>query len=201
MSRRIYISADYDESDGDREVVNELNKWGQDDKHKVDFVDMASVASGSVSEDDDCRICDLKREFNKQINTSSAVIFVVGNKTANRTAGCSCERNSKSFSECSCTPYKSNRSKPCKIFWTSTPDKDDDCGYINSWSYLRHEFEQAKKKDKDIIILYNSTRYESSWLPSYMKDYENCAFPFWKYNDRNEKVGDYSSIKQVLGYE
>lgn len=30
MSKRVYISADYADGDGDREVVNELNRWGQD---------------------------------------------------------------------------------------------------------------------------------------------------------------------------
>lgn len=43
MAKRVYISADYDENSGDRNVVDELNKWGQDDFHKVDFVDMAKV--------------------------------------------------------------------------------------------------------------------------------------------------------------
>ena len=53
MSKQVYISADYDLSNGDRDVVNELNKWGSDDLHKVDFIDMSKVASGSVSNDDD----------------------------------------------------------------------------------------------------------------------------------------------------
>lgn len=87
MSKQVYISADYSMYDGDRDVVEELNKWGSDNLHKVDFIDMSKVASGSVSKDPDCRICDLKREFNRQINASSAVIFVVGDKTALRTAG------------------------------------------------------------------------------------------------------------------
>ena len=77
MSKQVYISADYAEYDGDRDVVEELNKWGSDNLHKVDFIDMSKVASGSVSKDPDCRICDLKQEFNRQINASSAVIFVV----------------------------------------------------------------------------------------------------------------------------
>lgn len=41
MTKRVYISADYDPNDGDQEVVEELNKWGDDNKHKVNFVDMA----------------------------------------------------------------------------------------------------------------------------------------------------------------
>ena len=92
MSKQVYISADYDKFSGDKDVVNELNKWGQDNLHKVDFIDMSEVRSGSVSDEDDCRICDLKAEFNRLINSSSAVIFIVGDKTRIRTAGEECER-------------------------------------------------------------------------------------------------------------
>ena len=105
MSKQVYISADYAEYDGDRDVVEELNKWGSDNFHKVDFIDMSKVASGSVSKDPDCRICDLKQEFNRQINASSAVIFVVGDKTALRTAGSACRRSGNDQSSCNCTPY------------------------------------------------------------------------------------------------
>ena len=77
MSKRVYISADYAEDSGDRDVVDILNQWGSDNRHKVDFIDMSKVASGSVSNDPDCRPCDLKREFNQQINASSAVILLL----------------------------------------------------------------------------------------------------------------------------
>ena len=107
MSKRVYISADYSENDGDRDVVNELHAWGRDNKHKVKYVDTAQVVSGSVSNDEDCRPCDLKKEFNAQINVSSAVIFIVGDKTASRTAGSSCKRMSEGKG-CDCTPYKQN---------------------------------------------------------------------------------------------
>lgn len=202
MSKQVYISADYDLSNGDRDVVNELNKWGSDNLHKVDFIDMSKVASGSVSNDDDCRICDLKVEFNRQINASSAVIFVVGDMTSARTAGNGCERASKDQSQCTCTPYKQNAKgiKPCKVVSTSTSSEDEDYGEINNCSYLRHEFEQAKKKKKAIIIVYNSTRKETSWLPAYMEGYEDYAKPFWRYNDDGRKVGDYTYIKEVLGF-
>jgi len=202
MSKRVYISADYSVDSGDRDVVDTLNKWGTDDLHKVDFVDMAKVVSGSVSDDPDCRSCDLKEEFNKQINASSAAIIVVGDKTASRVAGSGCSRATNDQTNCSCTPYKQNvhGSKPCKVTQTSSPGEDDDVGSINAYSYLRHEFEQAKKKKKTIIVIYNSLRKESNWLPSYMEDYESDAQPFWTKNERGEKVGDYAYIKQVLGY-
>lgn len=200
--KHVYISADYDWYDGDQEVVDVLNGWGKDNKHAVEFVDMSKVASGTVANDPDCRICDLKAEFNAQINASSAVIFVVGNKTASRTAGSACERCKKNQEDCQCTPYKANANgkKPCKVSSTCTPGPNDDVGSINSYSYLRHEFEQAKKKNKDIIIVYNSSRNENTWFPSYMNGYEERAFPFWVYNDSGKRVGNYQRIKDVLGF-
>ena len=202
MSKRVYISADYSEIDGDRDVVEELNKWGNDNLHKVDFIDMSKVSSGSVANGNDCRICDLKAEFNRQINASSAAIFVVGNMTKYRIAGSACERASKEQRLCCCTPYKQNTNglKECKAYITSVPGTSDDFGEINNCSYLRHEFEQAKKKEKTIIIVYNSTRKEEHWLPSYMDGYESLARPFWKFDVNGKKVGDYSYIKEVLGF-
>lgn len=202
MSKQVYISADYDWYSGDRNVVDELNKWGQDNYHKVDFIDMSKVSSGSVANSNDCRICDLKAEFNRQINASSAVIFVVGDMTRLRTAGNACERVNKEQWQCTCTPYKQNANgiKACKVSSTFTPGEKGDCGSINKYSYLRHEFEQAKKKKKTIIIVYNSTRKEVNWLPTYMSGYEDYARPFWKYDAYGRKVGDYDNIKEVLGY-
>ena len=107
MSKRVYISADYAVENGDRDVVEELHKWGKDNLHKVDYVDTAEVVSGSVSNDPDCRPCDLKKEFNKQINVSSAVIFIIGDKTASRSAGSVCRRHNGEAG-CECTPYKQN---------------------------------------------------------------------------------------------
>ena len=49
MRKQVYISADYDRLNGDQDVVNELNKWGNDSLHKVDFIDMSKVSSGSVA--------------------------------------------------------------------------------------------------------------------------------------------------------
>ena len=203
MSKQVYISADYAELNGDRDVVEVLNTWASDKKHKVDFVDMAEVVSGSVSKDPDCRICDLIQEFNRQINASSAVIFVVGDMTAYRQAGSSCPRNSKSQYDSQCTPYKQNSSgaKACKVAFTSTPGENDDYGCINTCSYLRHEFEQAKKKKKQMIIVYNSLRKEESWLPTYMSGYESLAVPFWIKDAQGNKVGNYEYIKKELGYE
>lgn len=202
MSKRVYISADYSNNDGDREVVEELHKWGKDDYHAVDYCDTAQVVSGSVSNDADCRPCDLKAEFNRQINASSAVIFIIGDKTAGRTAGSICRRNADG-EYCACTPYKQNAngSTTCKIYGkTVTPGANEDVGKINTYSYIEHEFKQAVKRGKTIIIVYNSLYKQSSWLPSYMSGYENDAHPFWKHDASGRVVGDYTYIKSALGY-
>lgn len=203
MNKRVYISADYDADSGDRNVVTELYRWSEDERYQIEFTDMAKVVSGSVSENPDCRKCDLKAEFNRQINLSSAVIFVVGDKTAIRTAGAGCERNYMDWYQCNCTPYKQNvnGSKCCKHTIISPTDPYGDVGNINSFSYLRHEFEQAKKRGKKIIIVYNSLYKQESWLPYYMYEYKHLAEPFWIYNDSLKKVGNYQFIRQQLGYE
>lgn len=203
MSKRVYISADYSAADGDRNVVDELHKWGSDNLHKVDYCDTAQVISGSVANNPDCRACDLKSEFNRQINASSAVIFIIGNKTASRSAGSACRRINEDAG-CPCTPYKQNAngSTVCKIWGTTfTPKSDEDLGKINAYSYLKHEFKQAERKGKKIIIVYNSMNKQPGWLPDYMAAYADDAHPFWKYNANGERVGDYTYIKLELGYE
>lgn len=201
MSKRVYISADYSIQNGDREAVDELHRWGKDNLHKVDYVDTAEVVSGSVSADSDCRPCDLKKEFNSQINASSAVIFIIGDETASRTAGSVCKRQANGVG-CDCTPYKQNSqgTKTCKWVSTSTPGANDDLGNINTFSYLEHEFRQAKRKGKTIIVVYNSLNKQPSWLPDYMSDYESEACAFWIRNALGNKVGNYAYIKKALGY-
>lgn len=202
MSKRVYISADYSEVNGDRDVVEELHKWGKDNLNKVDYVDTAEVVSGSVSRNPDCRPCDLKLEFNRQINVSSAVIFVIGDKTALRTAGSVCKRYNGEAG-CDCTPYKQNSKGVCTCKWdvVFTPKPEDDLGNINTYSYLKHEFLQARRKRKTIIVVYNSFYKQPSWLPDYMKDFEEEAYAFWTKNVLGNRVGNYSSMKKALGYE
>lgn len=197
--KRVYISADYSENYGDRDVVEELNRFAKDHRYLLEFIDMAQVASGSVTKNNpDCRPCDLKQEFNRQINSSSVVIFVVGDKTASRIAGSGCNRNGSDGGNCSCTPYKQNAngSKTCKV--TSTISAGDDVGSINSYAYLQHEFRQAVKRGKQIIILYNSKIKKESWLPTYMQEYANQAQPFWVEDYRGNLHGNYDYLKREL---
>jgi hypothetical protein len=203
MSKRIYISSDYDEGNGDRAVVDEFYKWNVDNRYSLEFADLAKVASGSVSNNPDCRICDLKREFNKQINAVSAVVFIIGDRTKYRLAGSACCRHGKySNFGCICTPYKHNvyGSKPCKVWSEPTPWMTDNFSEINDFSYLRHEFEQARKKGKKIIVVYNSLYRQPNWLPRYLEGYADIVAPFWVKDIYGNKKGNYDYIKRQLGY-
>ena len=201
-SKLIYISADYDENNGDHIVVEQLKEWVKSNKYSIDFCDAAEVSGNSIStKSNDCRICDLKAEFNAQINHSSIVIFIIGDHTKDRVAGQQCNRNI-SNSKYECTPYKQNSNglKECKYSNTPIIKSDVDVGYINQLSYLQHEFEQARRKNKKIVILYNSSRKESNWLPDYMKDYEENAIAFWIYNETGNKIGNYQAVKDALDF-
>ena len=203
MSKRVYISADYSISNGDRDIVDVLHSWGNDNLHKVDYIDTAQVISGSVTSNPDCRACDLKAEFNAQINASSAVIFIIGDKTSLRTAGSSCRRIHEGR-YCSCTPYKQNAngSSICKISEPVFIAKiNDNLGVINTFSYLEHEFRQAEKKNKKITIVYNSLYNQYSWLPSYMRNYADIAVPFWINTPSSSRIGNYYFLKKALGYD
>ena len=155
MRKQVYISADYSENSGDRDVIEKLHQWGSDSVHKVNFIDMSQVAKGSVSDDPDCRPCDLKKEFNAQINASSVVIFIVGDKTSSRTAGSSCDRNSKGMF-CSCTPYKQNANGTSKCKIIITPNDDDNVNYVNALVYAKNrgiDISETKSEQKRKLLI------------------------------------------------
>lgn len=193
LKRRIYISADYDPISGDRQIIEKLYAWRDSGRHNIWFTDTAGVASGSVSQSPDCRICELKLEFNKQINSSSLVLFIVGDRTAARCAGKAC-RNPDGL----CTPYKGNTNgrQLCKYPYAQT-DRSGNVGAINQYSYLEHEWRQAVQREKNIAIIFNSSRLENKWLPKYMTECTYMSLPFWKY-EFNEKKPNYENIKNLI---
>lgn len=66
MSKRVYI--EYPPDGGYQEVIDVLHTCGIDNKHETALIDTAWVVSGAVLEDEDCWICNLKEELNRQIN-------------------------------------------------------------------------------------------------------------------------------------
>ena len=70
---------------------------------------------------------------------------------------------------------------------------------INAFSYLKHEFLQAEKREKNIIVVYNSLYKQPSWLPIYMSEYADLAQPFWVKASWG-RIGNYDFIRKALGY-
>lgn len=196
IKRLIYISADYSPSDGDRNVIDILEYWNRSSRHSIEFTDTARVISGSVTSNQDCRFCELKAEFNKQINVSSIILFIIGDKTKNRTAGSTCG-GPGSF----CTPYKQNRNGISFCKFPSTSPTTVDVGNVNNYSFIEHEYRQAIYKNKQIYIFYNSLNNMFSWLPRYMNNSCLSAYPFWINNANMEKCGNYQLFKSLLDYD
>ena len=53
MSKQVYISADYDPSNGDQAVI-ELIEWSRTSSTRSIFIDMSNPSSGSVTKSNDC---------------------------------------------------------------------------------------------------------------------------------------------------
>ena len=202
ITKHIYISADYDQIDGDLDVVKAIKSWGIDNLHSTNFIDMSDPRANNVIRDiPDCRICDIKSEFNRQISASSFVLFIVGRKTKDRQAGSHCNRCIQPQCICRCTPYQKNflGAIPCKVP-SITESCDGHVGCINSYSYLEHEFLEtiSVKRNNQIAIFYNSFYHQESWLPCYMKDYKGIAEPFWVRSPTGNKIGCYTRLKELL---
>ena len=116
MSKRVFVSADwkepFDSHSWDKEVVDRIRKWKYDSRYGVDLICTDDVHK-SVTENSDCRRCDIKEECGRYIKSSSVVIFVVGDNTASKKAG-ACD-------SISCSPVYSGQQKSyCKYFYNKS---------------------------------------------------------------------------------
>lgn len=191
MSKRVYVSADWKESNDshscDKTVVDRIRKWKNDNRYGVDIICTDDVHN-SVTNNPDCRRCDIKDECGRNIKLSDVVIFVVGDNTESKKAGL-CDGRL-------CSPAYSNLNKKyCKYFLK-------DCA-SNSMSYLQYEITSAVKSGKCIVIVYNSVYKQEKWIPGWyntlLKNYnvdELCRIAFWK--DSNHTQDCYHDIKTFL---
>lgn len=197
MSKRVFVSADWKEPfvshSWDKEVVDRIRKWKNDSRYGIDIICTDDVHK-SVTDNLDCRRCDIKEECGKFINLSSIVIFVVGDNTASKTAG--------ACNGISCSPAYSGQNKVCcKYFFPDNFDKLFSKGW--SMSYLQYEITTAVLAKKSIVLVYNSVYKQESWIPSWYKNLlktysvkELCRMAFWK--DKKHTKDCYQDIKLYL---
>lgn len=197
MSKRVFVSADwkepFDSHSWDKEVVDRIRKWKNDNRYGVDIICTDDVHK-SVTENSDCRRCDIKEECRRYINSSSVVVFVVGDNTASKKAG-ACD-------SISCSPAYSGQQKSyCKYFLNEN--------FANPFpgsremSYLQYEITTAVLTGKSIVLVYNSVYRQESWIPSWYKSLlrthnvnELCRVAFWK--DSAHTQDCYQDIKIYL---
>lgn len=194
MSKRVFVSADwrepFDSHSWDKEVVDRIRKWKSDPRYGIDIICTDDVHD-SVTNNPDCRRCDIKVECGDCIKKSSVVVFVVGDKTASKNAG-PCD----GFS---CAPaYSGSQKKYCNKAYI--PDS------ISNWknmSYLEFEITTAVKNRKQILIVFNSVYRQEQWIPSWYKALrqynqvnELARIPFWR--DASHIQDCYQDIRRYL---
>jgi len=198
MAKRVFVSADWKDADDhrscDREVVDVIRKWTEDGRYAVSF-DCTDDVHNSVTEDPDCRRCEIKGECGRRINCSSVVIVVIGDNTATKNSG-ECE-------SLSCSPAYSRQSKKeCKYRRNPSPaENKNENGVVdgNKMSYLEFEITKAALAKKSVILVFNSMRIETNWVPTWyntLKVNELCRVPFWK--DAGHTKDCYQDIKEYL---
>lgn len=197
MIKRVFVSADwkepFDSHSWDKEVVDRIRKWEHDERYSLDICCTDDVHK-SVTDNIDCRRCEIKEECRRYINSSSVVVFVVGDNTASKKAG-SCD-------SIACSPAYSGQQKACCKYLINNK-------YANAFqggrqmSYLQYEITTAVLAKKSIVLVYNSANKQESWIPSWytslLKKYdvnELCRVAFWK--DTEHKKDCYQDIKSYL---
>ncbi|WP_302625966.1 hypothetical protein [uncultured Eubacterium sp.] len=197
MSKRVFVSADwkepFDSHSWDKEVVDRIRKWKYDSRYGVDLICTDDVHK-SVTENSDCRRCDIKEECGRYIKSSSVVIFVVGDNTASKKAG-ACD-------SISCSPAYSGQQKSyCKYFYNKSFANPFSGG--REMSYLQYEITTAVLAGKSIVLVYNSVYRQESWIPGWYKSLlrncnvkELCRVAFWKDNSHTQDC--YQDIKSYL---
>ncbi|MDE7422175.1 MAG: hypothetical protein K2N51_00515 [Lachnospiraceae bacterium] len=167
-------------------MVDRIRKWKYDSRYGVDLICTDDVHK-SVTENSDCRRCDIKEECGRYIKSSSVVIFVVGDNTASKKAG-ACD-------SISCSPaYSGQQKSNCKYFLNKSFANSFSGG--REMSYLQYEITTAVLAGKSIVLVYNSVYRQESWIPSWYKSLlrkynvnELCRVAFWK--DSNHTLDCY----------
>ncbi|OON90379.1 MAG: hypothetical protein ATN33_03125 [Epulopiscium sp. Nele67-Bin001] len=193
MKKKVFVSADWKEAANphswDKNVVDRIRKWEKDNRYAIDITCTDEVHD-SVVDKEDCRRCDIKEECATEIKKSDVVIFVVGDKTGDKSAG-PCDTTS-------CSPAYSGKAKQY-----CTKHQPNIIVHGAKMSYLQYEITTAVLNNKKIIVVFNAACKRESWIPSWYKTLqanyrvnELCQVAFWK--DSSQDKDCYQDIKQYL---
>jgi hypothetical protein len=165
---KTYIAADWD---GDRDAVEQLYKWKNNNYLSLDFHDAHDLTQAR----DSSLNCSIKSSLATRLDASKTFVLIVGNKTKTVKSG-------------SCQFCDSKNS------WTGACAR----GYfVDNRSYIEYECEKAVRDGLNIVVLYNATTINKTQCPDAVK-YIGTHTAMCYY-ENGQYHWDYQAVKSALG--
>ena len=164
---RTYIAADFDH---DKDAVDQLHKWNDNNYWSLSFTDAHSLQTSS----DNSLYCSIKASLKYRMDGSKTFVLIVGEKTNTITKG-GCQN---------CNSYNSH---------TYACARGHSVDYR---SYIKYECDKAIEAGIKIIVLYNSTKIDKSKCPEVLKNVGTHAAMVY-YKD-GKYYWDYQSVKKAF---
>ena len=150
---KTYLAGDWD---GDKDLVEQLHNWNDDERLALNFTDVHDLTSSS----DDSNNCSIKRSLRQRLNLCKTFILIVGRKT----------KDLKSGSCALCQNYSKG------LYGIAPYCKSSSCNTIDDRSFVDYECEMALKdykegKIKNIVVIYNGLlNVDKSRCPDCLKN-------------------------------
>lgn len=169
---KTYLAGDWT---GDEDAIRIIRKWNESDNYALTFRDVHNLTSS----DDESLNCSIKRSLKQRMDISKTFVLIVGDKT-----------NSLKSGACStCNRYNS--------YWGCSRDHH----VVDHRSYVQYECELAKAAGIKVVVLYNSTRVDTSKCPEILRNVgDHLPMKIYTkdvYGDFNAEW-DYHNIKRAI---
>lgn len=138
---KTYIAGDWD---SDRDAVEQLHKWNDNNYWGLSFVDVHSLTNSN----DGSLNCSIKASLKTRMDVSKRFVLIVGDKTNTVTAGA-----------CYYCMHYDGVFKRCRKGYS-----------VNNLSYVQYECQLAVNAGINILILYKSTVVDKSKCPLLLKN-------------------------------
>ncbi len=137
---RTYIAGDWD---NDKDLIDKLYKWNDDDNLSFSFSDAHKLMQAR----DTSLYCSIKRSLSERLNASKTFLLVVGEKTTTVTKG-----------QCRYCGSYSSYLESCRRGYS-----------VDNRSFIQYECEKAVKDNLNIIVVYNYAYVDKSKCPEILR--------------------------------
>ena len=168
---QIYIAADWD---GDKEAVDQLCSWNNENSWDLSFVDAHDV----LQTHDGSLYCSIKAALRSQLYVSQTFVLIVGEET------------------------KSGMSGSCLFCGRNNSNQYCARGHLADYrSYIEYACDKAVADDLKIIVLYNSAAVSRDKCPEILQDkgtHVAMQLSADGLNRDEQPKWDYASVKAAL---